>query len=127
MASLCYSAPSHPVVVEAFRDVNGKSLNLGNIRDGSYTGVRVSPSLLNFTADNWSTQQFFTVTAGDSDPGRYIIIHGLTSFDLDYDSGRHFTGPRHHRQHARRCRRDCQLRAAGTAGEWVIHYSFRPP
>ena len=87
------SAPSHPVVVEAFRDVNGKSLNLGNIRDGSYTGVRVSPSLLNFTADNWSTQQFFTVTTGDSDPGRYIIIHGLTSFDLDYDSGRHFTGP----------------------------------
>ena len=87
------SAPSHPVVVEAFRDVNGKSLNLGDIRDGSYTGVRVSPSLLNFTADNWNTQQFFTVTAGDSDPGRYIIIHGLTSFDLDYDSGRHFTGP----------------------------------
>ena len=83
------SAPSHPVVVEAFRDVNGKVHNLGK----SFSGVRVSPSLLNFTADNWYTQQFFTLNVGNSDPGRYVIIHGLTSLDSDYDSRRYFNGP----------------------------------
>ena len=83
------SAPSHPVVVEAFRDVNGKAHNLGK----SFSGMRVSPSLLNFTVDNWSTPQTFTVTAGNSAPDRYIIIHGLTSLDSDYDSIRYFNGP----------------------------------
>ena len=83
------SAPSHPVVVEAFRDINGKVHNLGK----SFSGVRVSPSLLNFTADNWSTPQTFTVNVGNSAPGRYIIIHGLTSLDSDYDSIRYFNGP----------------------------------
>ena len=81
------SQPAQNVTVVAFLDVDGVERNLGKQSNGLW----VMPASLTFTPDDWYTPQSFTIVADVV--GRYVIIHGLTSLDSDYDSHRYFNGP----------------------------------
>ena len=86
------SRPTGDVTVRAYLDGLNGVRDLGSTGAG-ITGMTVSPASLTFTPTDWYRPQSFTVSPGDVEPGRHIIIHGLESDDLVYNTGGGFSGP----------------------------------
>ncbi len=85
------SRPDDDVTLKAYRDAGSGYDVLSIQQDGK---LHVSPSELVFTPMNWATPQFFTVSTEGVDPGRYVILHGVTSYsDDDYSVSYSFRGP----------------------------------
>ena len=84
------SKPDNDVTVSAYLDSPySVSHNLGT----AVSGMTVTPSSLTFTPTDWRSPQTFTLSPGDSPPGRYIVLHGLSSDDPDYNTYGSFQGP----------------------------------